>query len=179
MFQRLFAILYERVKWWKDPGSMNLDQDTAQPSVCPVIVFAFCLSTFWMRSLLNRSRLKGCLDGTFPPLLTPNLSVLTLCWVMGSVSLNLPSLMSGFKKGFPIFLVISWTSFLFYSRQKAFRFSRKYFKSIKSIFNRSGLQVLWMKGLSSFGSNIWDKERNKRQCTRDKERNQSVNISWV
>lgn len=115
----------------------------------------------------------------FPPPLTPNLSVLTLCWVMGSVSLNLPSLMSGFKKGFPIFLVISWTSFLFYSRQKAFRFSRKYFKSIKSIFNRSGLQVLWMKGLSSFGSNIWDKERNKRQCTRDKERNQSVNISWV
>lgn len=64
-------------------------------------------------------------------LLAPNLGVMTLCWEVGSISLNPLSLMSGFKKSFPTCLVISLTFFLLYSRQKAFLFCRKYFKSVK------------------------------------------------
>lgn len=162
MFQRLFAILYERVNGWKDPGSMNLDRDTALVSVCPVTIFSFCMSTFWMCSLVNRGPdWKGSWMALFFFLLAPNLSVLTLCWVMGSISLNLLSLMSGFKKGFPIFVVISLTSFLLYSGLKAFLFYRKYFKSVKSFFSWSGLQVLWMKGLCTVVSNIWVQEAKK------------------
>lgn len=44
-------------------------------------------------------------------LLAPNLGFVTLCWEVGSISLNPLSLMSGFKKGFPTYLVISLTVF--------------------------------------------------------------------
>lgn len=64
-------------------------------------------------------------------LLAPKLGAMTLCWEVGSISSNPLSLMSGSKKGFPTYLVISLIFLLFNSRQKVFLFYRIYVKSAK------------------------------------------------
>lgn len=104
LFWRLFTVLYETVNGWKNPGSMNLDQDTVLLSICPAIVFPFCIPNFWMHSLLDRGPAsKGCWMALFLPV-SPNAGVMTLCWRVGSISLNPLSLMSGFKESFPTLL---------------------------------------------------------------------------
>lgn len=85
------------------------------------------MPTFWMHSLLDSGPAsEGWLMALFLTV-APNLGVATLCWEVGSVSLNPLSLMSGFKEDFLTLLVTALTSLLFYGRQITLLSYKKYF----------------------------------------------------